>query len=289
MFRKLLLLSFIVIVAPSYTVNTTIKDVVENNINFIFDNFPPNILCDSKNINRSSDVMAILATNPKADVFIDHATDNANKIVALSSKEKQQLDVLAKKYRSYFADKTIEKIKEKIGQRNYNIKANRLNSLASKFMVIFEQSSSSIIPIDSAAKKGTKDGIERSIDFIFKIFFIAPAFKEGMADIKDSIIKNRVDQVSDAVAILVANSRMDSCIDDELNKFITRSSTPSPEERLRHAISSEECGFQLASKTMEKIEKKLSQQDYNVKHDRIIILINTFLNCYLDLATQIID
>jgi len=277
MFRKLLLLSFIVIVAPSYTVDSTIKDVVENNIDFIFDNFFTGTFFHD--VDRSSDFMADLATNPKADTFIDHATDNANKIIALSSKEKRQLDVLAKEHRRHLVDKTIEKIRKKVSQRDYNAKANRFNNLVSKFMVIFEQSPFNIIPIDSPAKKGTKDGIESGIDFIFKVFFIAPAFKEGIEDIKDSIIKNLVDQVSDIVAILAANSRIDSYIGNEVDNLNKIIALP-PEERLRWEISSEECGFQSTSKTMEKIRKKVSQQDYDEKHDKIIILANTLFYCY---------
>jgi len=156
-FKKLLLLSFVLVTAPSYTIDSRTKEEIEkkseNKIN------PTDQISDFLAAS-----LAILATDPMVDTIIDSAADSLEKLKKFLDsakktsheidefidklallKESEQLknlfEVLSKKAAleaKEIVDKTIEKLIEKLSQqdlseRELDILVNRAKKIFSKY------------------------------------------------------------------------------------------------------------------------------------------------------------
>jgi len=143
MFRKLLLLFFILVTAPSFMIYSTTKDDVENNIDFIFDTFFTSTVMEkgitnfeeimNNEINRFSNFIALLTTDSRMDTYFDNTADNREKFIDLSPEEKGRLSGLSQAYEKRLIYNTMEKIRGKVSPKDFDEKIDRFYNFAEAF------------------------------------------------------------------------------------------------------------------------------------------------------------
>ena len=105
MFKKLLLLFFILLTTPSHTINPRsylvnwmINKKIQNKIDVIIDD--------------SADIMATLAINPKVYTIINNINELADELICMQEKEKQQgkfsLEECSKLFRRKFKERVMK-------------------------------------------------------------------------------------------------------------------------------------------------------------------------------------